>query len=174
MPARKSVLRTLLDRTLIPLIALLLIFEEWGWEPLSRWLGLLAALPLWARMERRIEQLPPHGALLIFIAPAISLFPIKLLALYLIGEGHTMLGLALVIAAKVVGTAIVARLFQLTQPALMRLPWFARWYGRWKRWKDRLIARVKRSAAWHSYRGNVAVMRRRGRLAWRRMRAAFA
>ena len=59
-------------------------------------------------------------------------------------------GLALVLAAKMLGTAALARLFALTQPALMRLQWFARLYGRWKPWKDALIAQVKGSLPWRS------------------------
>ena len=46
------------------------------------------------------------------------------------------------------GTAAVARLFALTQPALMQLPWFANLYGRWKPWKNALIARVKATLLW--------------------------
>jgi len=36
----------------------------------------------------------------------------------------------------------------LTQPALMRLAWFARWYPRWKAWKDRVMDEVRRSPGW--------------------------
>jgi hypothetical protein len=32
----------------------------------------------------------------------------------------------------------------------MRIAWFARWYPRWKRWKDNLIAQVKASALWQA------------------------
>jgi hypothetical protein len=39
-----------------------------------------------------------------------------------------VLGLAVIVVAKIAGTALVARLFQLTQPALMKLGWFARFY----------------------------------------------
>lgn len=42
------------------------------------------------------------------------------------------LGLGHVLAAKLVGTALAARLFQLTHPALMQLHWFARLYAPWK------------------------------------------
>jgi hypothetical protein len=43
---------------------------------------------------------------------------------------------------------VVARLFTLTQPALMRLAWFARLHGRWVPWKEALLARVRASAPW--------------------------
>lgn len=76
------------------------------------------------------------------------LLPIKLLALYWISRGHAVLGLLVVLAAKLLGTAAVARLFALTQPALMRLAWFARLYSQWVLWKNALIARVKQSPIW--------------------------
>jgi uncharacterized membrane protein YphA (DoxX/SURF4 family) len=86
----------------------------------------------------------------IFALPALALFPVKLLALFLIGRGHAFGGLAVLVGAKVIGTAVVARLFTLTQPALMRLPWFARWYPRWKTWKDGVIAQVRASQVWRT------------------------
>ena len=132
MPFLKRLLRRLFNLTLGPALALVLIFEEWGWEPLQRLMARLAGLPLWARMEALITRLPPYAALMAFFLPALLLLPIKLLALYWISRGHAVLGLLVVLAAKMIGTAAVARLFALTQPALMRLAWFARLYGRWK------------------------------------------
>lgn len=131
-------------------LALVLIFEEWGWVPLAALAKRLARLPLWARMEQAIARLPPWAALVTFLVPMVTLFPVKLAALYLFSAGHKLLGAALLIAAKLVGTAVVARLFHITQPALMRIPWFAKWYPRWKDWKDALLARVRSSVAWRT------------------------
>ncbi len=143
-------LRKILRVIFFPLIAAFLLFEEWGWEPLARAFARLARLPLWARLERKIAQLSPVGALLTFGVPMLSLLPVKLLALYLFGQGQTTLGLILLLSAKLGGTALMARLFQLTQPALMQLAWFARWYPRWKNWKDGVLAEVRRSGAWRA------------------------
>lgn len=165
----KKLLRRLLDVTLVPLVGLVLVFEEWGWVPLARAMAWLARRPLWARLEAFIGRLPPVFALATFALPAIALLPVKLLALYWIGRGQAMLGLAVVIAAKIAGTALVARLFTLTQPALMRLAWFARWYPRWKAWKDALIDRVHASAPWQAARA----MKARARAAIGRLRAAW-
>ncbi len=145
-----NTLREFFRRVFFLLFAAFLLFEEWGWEPLARLFACLARLPLWARLERRITALSPTGALLAFGLPVLVLFPVKLLALYLFGRGQTALGLALLLGAKLVGTALLARLFQLTQPALMQLRWFAHWYPRWKTWKDGILAQVHRSAVWCS------------------------
>jgi hypothetical protein len=57
-----------------------------------------------------------------------------------------------IVLAKVAGTALLARIFQLTQPSLMRLPWFARVYTRWVAWKAVLVEQVRASWVWRSAR----------------------
>lgn len=141
-------IKRFLRQVLLAPVALVLLFEEWGWAPLAAVFARLARLPLWGWLERKIAALPPYGALLLYGLVVLTLFPVKLLALYLFGLGRTTLGLGLLMAAKLLGTALMARLFQLTQPALMRLAWFARWYPRWKHWKDGLLAQVRQSAPW--------------------------
>lgn len=171
MSAPLRFLRNALERVLLVGVALLLLFEEWGWEPLARLFAKLRALPLWAAIERHVQALPPYAALVVFCVPAVALFPIKLVALYFIGKGQAMLGVALIVAAKIAGTALVARIFQLTQPTLMQLAWFARWYRRWKRWKDSLIAWVTESRGWRRFRVIRRTLRRRAAAVWRRVRA---
>ena len=142
----------LIKNLLLGVLALLLVFEEWGWDTLSALVGWMARLPLLAWLERRIRALPPWAALLMFTVPALALLPVKLGALWLFSQGHAALGLVLLLGAKLLGTAVLARLFHLTQPALMQLAWFARWYPRWKAWKDRLLAYVRNSAPWRTAR----------------------
>jgi len=142
-------------------LALLILFEEWGWEPLQRALAKLARLPLIGAIERRIAALPPYAALAVFALPSLLLLPVKLVALWLIGQGQAMLGALVIVVAKIAGTAIVARLFVLTRPALMRLAWFARIYTRWIVWKDTLLARVRASWPWRAARVLKRAVRRR-------------
>jgi hypothetical protein len=159
MLALRKLLHALIAAVLIPV----LLFEEWGWEPLARWVGRLSRLPLWARLEEWLCGLPPWGALLSFALPVIALVPIKLLALFLFGTGHYASGVVIIAGAKLAGTAIVARLFQLVQPTLMRIAWFARWYPRWTGWKDRVLGIVRQSAPWHAVRALKASTRRQWR-----------
>jgi hypothetical protein len=144
--------RALLRRIFIVFAALLLLFEEWGWEPLAALVARLARLPFFAWIEQRVRMLPPYAALATFAVPALLLLPVKIAALFFIARGHGMLGLAVIVAAKLAGTAVLARLFTLTQPALMRLAWFAHWYPRWKAWKDRVMEEVRRTPAWQQAR----------------------
>ncbi len=141
------------------LLALVILFEEWGWEPLAALLARLARWRFFAWLESRIARLPPWAALVLLLVPMAVLFPVKLVALYLFGMGHAFSGLVLLLGAKLVGTALVARLFSLTQPALMQLAWFARWYPRFKGWKDLWLERVRASGPWRATRRIKAAVR---------------
>jgi hypothetical protein len=159
-------LRALLRYVAIALVVPLLLFEEWGWEPLAALVARLARLPLWAALEDRLRRLPPWGALLAFFVPVVALLPVKVLALFLFGRGHAATAITVLVLAKLAGTAVVARIFQLVEAPLMRIPWFARWYPRWKAWKDHVLGIVRQSRPWRLVR---AVNRRIGR-GWRRLR----
>jgi hypothetical protein len=115
-------------------LALLILFEEWGWEPLQRALVRLSERLHLRWLEPRIRSLPPYAALALFAVPALLLLPVKLLALAAIGKGHVVMG-----------------------AVLMRLGWFASGYARWTAWKERLLAEVRRTSAWRQSR----VLRRR-------------
>lgn len=148
------------------LLALLILFEEWGWEPLQRALAWVGRLPGLRWVEARIRQLPPYGALAIFLLPTLLLLPVKLLALWLIGQGKVLAGTLVIITAKLVGTAIVARLFGLTKDTLMQLAWFARLYTRWTVWKEALLTQVRTSLPWRLGR----VLKHRIRQRWNQVR----
>jgi hypothetical protein len=142
----------LLSATLGWGLALLILFEEWGWEPLQRALAWVGQLPGLRWLEARIQWLSPYPALAVLLLPSLLLLPIKLLALWLIGQGQVLLGTLPIIAAKLGGTALVARLFTLTRPSLQQLPWFSRLYARWSQWKTALLGQVRASWVWRTTR----------------------
>ncbi|PTT76015.1 hypothetical protein DBR42_27725 [Pelomonas sp. HMWF004] len=146
--------------------ALLILFEEWGWEPLRRVFALLARLPVIRQCEAVLKRVPPRWAVVVLVLPSLLILPIKLLAVWLVAQGRVALGVAVIVAAKLIGTALLAWLFQLIQPALMQLPWFARLHGRWTAWKAELLAWVRASAVWRTARAiklRVRRLFRRGR-----------
>jgi len=164
--ALTSILRALwrvVRALLLALAALVMFIEEWGWRPLSAFLGRIARWPPLAWIEQRIRAAPPRVALVLFLVPALLLFPVKLAALWLIHEGRAMLGVGLIVVAKLAGTALVGRLFVLTEPQLMRYAWFARAMGWWLATKARVKAAVLGSAAWQAARAVVRRLRARGR-----------
>ncbi|MET3496649.1 hypothetical protein ABIC90_003714 [Variovorax boronicumulans] len=160
------VFRTLLRAAATALLVPLLLFEEWGWLPLAALAARLARLPVWARLEDRLRRLPPWGALLAFFVPVLLLLPVKVLALFLFSHGHAASGVSVLVLAKLAGTAVVARIFQLVEGPLMRIPWFARWYPRWKAWKDGVLNLVRESRPWRLVR----VINRSLHKGWRRLR----
>ncbi len=161
--ALRALFRAVATTILVPV----LLFEEWGWAPLAALVARLSRLPFWARLENLLRALPPWGALLAFFVPVLLLFPVKLLALFLFGRGHAISGMAVLLLAKLAGTAVVARIFQLVEGSLMQLAWFARWYPRWKAWKDLVLTRVRESRPWRIVRA----MHRRVLRGWHRLRA---
>lgn len=122
--------------------ALLLGFIDWLWNPLLMLMARLGRFWVFRVLEGAISRLPPYGALLVFAVPAVLLLPFKFLGLYLIGHGQKLAGMAVFVLAKVVGTAMVARVFSLTAPKLMTLSWFNRLYNRFKAYKTRLYELV--------------------------------
>lgn len=155
---------------LLALAALVLFIEEWGWRPLTAWAARLARWPPLARLEARIQNLSPHAALALFLVPAVALFPVKLLALWAIHQGHALLGVVVIVAAKLLGTALVGRLFILTEAQLMHFGWFATALAWWRRTKERVRAAVQASPLWQGPRASVRRWRLWWQRRWRRLR----
>ncbi len=143
-----ALLRPAVVLALNVLAALILLFEEWGWRPIQNLVARLARFPLWARTELWIAGLPPYGALVALGVPSAILVPAKLLGVYLLATGHLITAGLVIVAAKLASTALIARIFLLTKPALMEIGWFARAYAIFVPWKDALFARVRASWVW--------------------------
>ena len=164
--------RPILRWTAQIVLALLILLEEWGWEPLANLLGRLARWQPWAQAEAAIARLPPYAALVVFALPTLLLLPLKFLALFLIAKGQLVLAGLLFAAAKVGATALVARLFMLTRPALMQIAWFAWAYERFMPWKDALEEYVRSSYVWRVGRVWKERAKRAAAAQWRVLRPA--
>ncbi len=155
-----------------PLLVLafaIILLEEtiWRW---ARALGtLLARIPLFAAIERLVPRLDAQLVLGLFLIPIALLFPVKLAALWLIGTGHAFSGLALIIAAKMVGTAFSARLYAIAEPRLLELPLFVRLHGLVTRLLARAHAYLDATPAWQAAKRGVA----RAKQAVRDLRARY-
>ena len=161
-------------------LAILFLIEAWLWRRLELVVErLVAALPF-AAFKRwltgMLEKLPPYGALFLFVIPGILLMPFKFAALWLLARGQIVLGGLVFIAAKLVGTGVVAFLFHVCHDKLMSIGWFATLYEtvmRVKRWAEALVAPYKRKL-----RAYARLIRRRNptlfarRVAYLRRRAA--
>lgn len=145
------------------LLALIILFEEWGWEPIQRVMRRLSRWAPIARVERMLAALPPWAALLAFILPSLTMLPVNLFGVWLVGDGRHLSGTIVVVGAKLVSTSLIGRLFTLTRPALLQLGWFATIYQRWQIWEAALLAPVRASWLWRAGRD----LKRR----WREWRA---
>ncbi len=124
------------------LLAIVLIIEEWLWELLTaigqifvRWLHL-------EKVERWLSQTSPNMALVAFSVPLLIVTPINLAAFWLLAHGLIVQGLLLEVAAKLLGTLLVARVFALTKTQLLTFRFFNSLYTTitgWLRWAHQKI-----------------------------------
>lgn len=101
------------------------------------------------RARRRIQKLGPYQSLILVLLPTLLVEPLKLVAVYVAGEGHWLSGTGIMIAAYAVSLLVVERLFTLAKPKLMTIGWFATfwiWYTnvRRKTWTWFRCAMTKR------------------------------
>jgi hypothetical protein len=162
----KKALKRALAAPFVLIAAIIVLLESWLWDDLQRLGAAIGRLPILRQFERFIAGLPPYAALAMFGTPTLLLIPVKLLAFYFIAHGRPTLGLITVIAAKIAGTALVARIFTLTQPKLMRIAWFARLYARFVAFSTRVHALIHSTGVYQAARR----LRLRMRAAW----AAFS
>ncbi|MDD5581130.1 MAG: hypothetical protein PHY16_17910 [Methylobacter sp.] len=118
----------MLKKLLLTILAVIVIFEEWLWDILTvtgHWLSRVLHL---ARFDEQLSKASPPMALLAFLIPLIVVMPLNLLALFQLTHGRVMQGILLEIAAKLLATLLVARVFRLVRPALLTFNWFAKLY----------------------------------------------
>lgn len=165
-----SLPRRLLSGLVAVVAALWMLAEEWIWDRLTalmKWVGRWA-LVRW--IEARICRLPPRLALLVFVVPWLVLLPTKVLTLWLFSTGRMGFAVLVFVAAKVVGTALLARLFTLTKPALLQINWFRCFYEWFTRWKKRLYAYLRGLRAYKAAKTWLRRLRRSMRRWWRGIR----
>jgi hypothetical protein len=119
-------------RPFLFLLALLFLFEAWLWShlaPVVAWI--VARIPLReikARVAAWIEHLPPYATLLVFLIPVVTLFPLKLVGLWMLAHGSWLGAMTTLAAAKVISTGLTAFIFDLTRDKLLQMAWFRRLY----------------------------------------------
>lgn len=115
-------------KTLLSLLAVVVIFEEWLWDILTlagQWLADVLQLE---RFDEQLAQAKPPQAVLYLLFPLAIVTPINIIAIFLLTHGAIVEGLLLEVVAKLFGTLLIARVFKLVKPALLRLDWFASFY----------------------------------------------
>lgn len=141
-------LRALLRPPLLFAAFLLLLWEETVWRWAKALGALVARIPFMAALERLVARMDARLVFLLFLIPMALLFPLKLLALWLIATGQPLIGLAVVFAAKVVGTAISARLYTIAEPRLMEIRAFVWLHALVTGWLKAAHAYLDSSPSW--------------------------
>ena len=160
------IFRRIITAPLVFFAAVIILLEDWLWDDLQRLAAWFGRLPVFKQVEALILRLPPAAALGLFAVPSLVLIPVKLLALWFISSGHALWGVVTIVAAKIAGTALVARLFTLTKPKLLTFRWFAWLYERISAFRARVYETIRASAVYRASHDFATQLRVRFR-AWR-------
>ena len=140
--------------------AFLFLIEEWLWICSNQVFGWFSRFGLLRWLDRWLCSLAPAAALLILCVPIGLLFPLKILGLWMIASGSFLSGCCVMLAAKIVSTAIVARIFLACRPQLLQMSWFARLHNLALVLRDRIHRWMAQQPAWRDARRWTARMRR--------------
>lgn len=143
-------LKRIIAAPFVLLAAIVILLEDWLWDDLARIAAAIGRLPIFHQLETFIIWLPPYPSLLLFGIPSMLLFPVKFASLYLMAHGQPVLGFLVAATAKLIGTALVARIFNLTKPKLLQINWFAFLYERLTAFKKRIYDAIKSTSIYQS------------------------
>lgn len=115
------------------LLALIFLIEAWLWDHLepvvARVVAMLPLRPFKLWLTRRLERLSPAATLVVFIVPAVVLFPLKIAGAWLLMHHYWFSALALIVFGKFLGVGVAAFIFDVTRPKLLQMAWFRRVYA---------------------------------------------
>ncbi len=144
----KQQIKYALELIFVPIAAAIVFVEQVLIKYLNVATAAFARLPWIARFEAWLLTLPPYAALLAFGLPSLLILPIKVITVWFGLHGQYSLAVGTLIAAKILGTAILARLYRILRPKLMAIPWFAWADTHFFYWRDRAYAFVRALPAW--------------------------
>jgi hypothetical protein len=145
----KPLLRRIASLPVLLLAVVVVLFEATVWRWLTALGDVLSRLAFFAALERLVDRLSPRAVVVVFVLPFLAFIPLlKLGELWLFLHGHLVLGVLLLVAAKVVGVAFSARLFAIARPKMLQVPAFAWGYGHMLRLLDYCHALLERVPAW--------------------------
>lgn len=148
-------------RPLVWLLAFVFLVYETIWDWSIRLLAHLDAYRVARALENRIRKLPPYPALMIFLLPDLFIIPAKIFAMSCVASGHVIVGVGILVLAKVVGIAVVAYLFSLTRESLMCLGWFVKLYNWVMGYRNRIHACLD---SWEMYQDIKTKVKNFGRI----------
>ena len=137
-------------RPLLLVLAVLFLLEAWIWRTMAPVIAWIAHRLPFAKVKHAIARfaqgLPPYAALLLFLCPLLLLEPVEGVALWAYAHKQWVLGSLCLVVVKLFGVGLMAFMFQVCEPQLLSIGWFARLAGlflRLKAWADAEVAPVK-------------------------------
>ena len=79
-------------------------------------------------LAERVDTLSPAMTLIVFIAPVIPLFPLKLVGFWLLTHEYWFSAITTIIFAKFLGVGVAAFVFDVTRDKLLEMAWFETLY----------------------------------------------
>ena len=76
-------------------------------------------------LRRSLARLGPYPSLIVLAVPLSIVEPLKLMAVFVAGDGHWLTGAFVLIGAYAGSLFVTERLFVVVKPKLLTLPWFA-------------------------------------------------
>lgn len=146
----KDHLKRALEVLFVPVAAAIVFFEEVLLHYLGQAMARLARWEPVRRLEAWLAALPPWAALVVFAAPSTLVLPIKLAAVWFALQGKLALATASIVVGKIVATALVARLYKVLRPTLLRLRWYLGAETWLFEWRDKIYAFVRALPAWQA------------------------
>jgi hypothetical protein len=114
------------------LLAVIFLIEAWLWDHLEPIVArAVAMIPLRAFkqwLSDLVDTLSPATTLIVFLVPAIPLFPLKLIALWLLTHQYWLAAIVTIIFAKFLGVGVAAFIFDVTRHKLLQMAWFEKLY----------------------------------------------
>ena len=115
------------------LLAVIFLIEAWLWDHLEPIVArVVARIPFRAFkhwLAGKIDTLSPAVTLIVFVVPAILLFPLKLVGLWLLAHGYWLGAITTMVFAKFLGLGVTAFIFDMTRSKLLEMGWFAKLYA---------------------------------------------
>src|ERR1700733_15769790 len=96
-------------------------------------------------LHRLLNRLGPYQSLLILAIPLTIVEPLKLVALFVVGEGHFVAVVLIMIFAYAGSLFVTERLFLVLKPKLLTLSWFAAAWHWFVTVRDKLIYWLRRT-----------------------------
>lgn len=127
-------------RPVLVVLAIIFLIEAWLWDRLQPVVAaIVARIPLesvkrW--LAETIHTLPPPLALLVFLVPVLILFPLKLLAVWLLAHGAFVSAAGVFIVGKLAGVGVTAFVFDAARDRLLQMGWFHALYDTVMAWRD--------------------------------------